>query len=103
MLNVDEVYWQSTIDAFLPNMILQKAANASGGLTTFYDGPMDRNVLAKQALLLGAANTNDTAFLRTRADLNHPSDTQGWFNSVRPTNPAQVTAYAVVVEGAAET
>src|SRR3984957_17350686 len=24
MLNVDEVYWQSTIDAFLPHMILQK-------------------------------------------------------------------------------
>ncbi len=61
MLNVDEVYWQSTIDTFLPNMILQKAANASsGGLTTFFDGPMDRNVLAKQAKLLGAANTNTT-------------------------------------------
>ncbi len=100
MLNVDEVYWQSTIDAFLPNMILQKAANASGDLTTVYDGPMDRNVLAKQATLLGAANTNTTAFLRTRADLNQPSDTQGWFNSARPTDPAKVTAYAVVVEGA---
>ena len=69
-------------------------------MSTFYDGPMDRNVLAKQALLLGAANTNTMAFLRTRADLNQPSDTQGWFNSARPTNPAQVTAYAVVVEGA---
>jgi hypothetical protein len=102
MLNVDEVYWQSTIDAFLPNMILQKA-NASGNdLSTFYDGPMDRNVLAKQAaaLTLAGANTNATAFLRTRADLNKPSDTQDWFNSTRPTNPAQVTAYAVVVEGA---
>ena len=57
MLNVDEVYWQSTIDAFLPHMILQKARDSSGdGLSTFYDGPMDRNVLAKQALALGAAN-----------------------------------------------
>jgi hypothetical protein len=101
MLNVDEVYWQSTIDTFLPHMILQKAKDSSGGgLSTFYDGPMDRNVLAKQALALGASNTNTTAFLRTRADLNQPSDTQDWFNSARPTDPAQVTAYAVVVEGA---
>jgi hypothetical protein len=101
MLNVDEVYWQSTIDSFLPNMILQKAKDSSGdGLSTFYDGPMDRNVLAKQALALGAANNNAMAFLRTRADLNQPSDTQDWFASARPTNPAQVTAYAVVVEGA---
>ena len=101
MLNVDEVYWQSTIDAFLPHMILQKAKDSSGdGLSTFYDGPMDRNVLAKQALVLGTANTNAMAFLRTRADLNQPSDTQDWFVSARPTNPAQVTAYAVVVEGA---
>ena len=68
MLNVDEVYWQSTIDAFLPNMILQKAANNSGqGLSTFYDGPMNRNVLAEQAKLLGAANTNTMAFLRRSA------------------------------------
>jgi jacalin-like lectin domain-containing protein len=101
MLNVDEVYWQSTIDAFLPHMILQKAANSSGqGLSTFYDGPMDRNILAKQASLLGAANTNTMAFLRTRADLNQPSDTQDWFASAPPTKPSQVTAYAVVVEGA---
>jgi hypothetical protein len=101
MLNVDEVYWQSTIDTFLPHMILQKAKDSSGGgLSTFYDGPMDRNVLAKQAVALGASNTNTTAFLRTRADLNQPSDTQDWFNSARPTDPAQVTAYAVVVEGA---
>ena len=50
MLNVDEVYWQSTIDAFLPHMILQKAQDSSGdGLSTFYDGPMDRNALAAQA------------------------------------------------------
>jgi hypothetical protein len=101
MLNVDEVYWQSTIDAFLPNMILQKAADPLGDdLTTFYDGPMDRSVLAKQAVALGAANTNTLAFLRTRADLNHASDTQTWFASARPTDPAKVTAYAVVVEGA---
>jgi hypothetical protein len=101
MLNVDEAYWQSTIDAFLPNMILQKAANNSGqGLVTFYDGPMDRDALAKQASLLGAANTNTMAFLRTRADLNQPSDTQDWFASAPPTKPSQVTAYAVVVEGA---
>jgi hypothetical protein len=92
MLNVDEVYWQSTIDTFLPHMILQKARDNSGdGLSTFYDGPMDRNVLAKQALALGAANTNAMAFLRTRADLNQPSDTQYWFACARPTNPAQVT------------
>jgi jacalin-like lectin domain-containing protein len=101
MLNVDEDYWQTTIDAFLPHMILQKARDASGdGLSTFYDGPMDRNVLAKQASLLGAANTNAMAFLRTRADLNSPSDTQDWFAGARPTNPSQLTAYAVVVEGA---
>ena len=101
MLNVDEDYWQSTIDAFLPNMILQKARDPLGNdLSTFYSGQMDRNVLAEQARLLGAANTNTMAFLRTRADLNQPSDTQDWFASARPTNPAQVTAYAVVVEGA---
>ncbi|HTZ67672.1 MAG TPA: hypothetical protein VMB83_09415 [Roseiarcus sp.] len=101
MLNVDEVYWQTTIDAFLPHMILQKARDESGdGLATFYDGPMDRNVLAKQAPLLGVANTNAMAFLRTRADLNSPSDTQDWFAGSRPTNPSLVTAYAVVVEGA---
>src|SRR5579863_4128350 len=101
MLNVDEAYWQTTIDAFLPHMIIQKAQDPQGdGLSTFYDGPMDRNVLAKQALLLGAANTNTTAFLRTRADLNQPSDTQAWFASARPTDPGKVTAYAVVVEGA---
>ena len=102
MLNVDEVYWQSTIDAFLPNMLLQRTANDSkdGALSTVYEGPMDRNVLAQQALLLGAGNTSDTAFLRTRADLNQPSDTQNWFNSARPTDPSQVTAYVVVIEGA---
>jgi hypothetical protein len=103
MLNVDERYWQSTIDAFLPNMILQKASDSSGNnLSTFYDGPMDRDVLAKQAgsLAVANANTNTMAFLRTRADLNQPSDTQDWFASARPTDPAKVTAYAVVVEGA---
>jgi hypothetical protein len=101
MLNVDEDYWQSTIDAFLPNMILQKARDPFGNdLSTLYGDPIDRNVLAEQARLLGAANTNTMAFLRTRADLNQPSDTQDWFASARPTNPAQVTAYAVVVEGA---
>ncbi len=30
MLNVDEVYWQTTIDAFLPHMILQKARDELG-------------------------------------------------------------------------
>lgn len=98
MLNVDEVYWQTTIDAFLPHMIVQKAQG--DGLSTFYDGPLDRNVLARQAQLLGAANTNATAFLRTRADLNQPSDTQDWFSGSPPTNPAQLATYAVVVEGA---
>ena len=101
MLNVDEVYWQSTVDAFLPHMILQKAQDSSGdGLKTFYDGELDRNVLATQAKLLGAANTNTMAFLRTRADLNQPSDTQDWFNGAPPTDPAQLATYAVVVEGA---
>ena len=63
---------------------------------------MDRDVLAKQAgsLAVANANTNTMAFLRTRADLNQPSDTQDWFASARPTGPAKVTAYAVVVEGA---
>jgi len=101
MLNVDEVYWQTTIDAFLPHMIMQKAQDPQGdGLSTFYDGPLDRNVLAKQAQLLGASNTNTMAFLRTRADLNQPSDTQDWFSGSPPTNPAQLATYAVVVEGA---
>jgi hypothetical protein len=82
-------------------MILQKAQDPSSSvLTTVYDGPMDRNVLAKQATSLSAANTNALAFLRTRADLNLASDTQTWFASARPTDPAKVTAYAVVVEGA---
>ncbi|HLY00052.1 MAG TPA: hypothetical protein VKR62_15235, partial [Roseiarcus sp.] len=103
MLNVDEVYWQTTIDAFLPHMIMQKAQDPQGdGLSTFYDGPLDRNVLAKQAQLLGASNTNTMAFLRTRADLNQPSDTQDWFNGSPPTSPAQLATYAVVVEGAEE-
>jgi hypothetical protein len=72
-------------------------------LKTFYDGPLDRNVLAKQATLLAAANanTNTMAFLRTRADLNQPSDTQDWFKGGPPANPAQLATYAVVVEGAA--
>jgi hypothetical protein len=101
MLNVDEVYWQTTIDAFLPHMLMQKAQDPQGdGLSTFYDGPLDRNVLAKQAQLLGAANTNAMAFLRTRADLNQPSDTQDWFSGSPPANPAQLATYAVVVEGA---
>jgi hypothetical protein len=102
MLNVDEVYWQTTIDAFLPHMIMQKAMDPMGlGLTTFFDGELNRNVLAAQAKLLGAANTNTLAFLRTRADLNQPSDTQDWFNGAPPTDPAQLATYAVVVEGAA--
>jgi hypothetical protein len=46
-------------------MILERARDDSGeGLATFYDGPMDRNALAKQAVLLGPANTNAMAFLR---------------------------------------
>ena len=51
MLNVDEVYWQSTIDAFLPHMILQKAADRFrlGARRRSTTARMDRNVLAKQA------------------------------------------------------
>ena len=103
MLNVDEVYWQTTIDAFLPHMIIQKATDPTGlALTTFYNGALDRNVLAEQAALLAKANanTNTMAFLRTRADLNQPSDTQDWFNGAPPTKPAELATYAVVVEGA---
>ena len=50
--------------------------------------------------MLGAANTNALAFLRTRADLNQPSDTQDWFGGAPPAGPAQLATYAVVVEGA---
>jgi hypothetical protein len=38
----------------------------------------------------------------TRADLNHPSDTQDWFAGARPTDASQVTTYAIVVEGAGQ-
>jgi hypothetical protein len=41
----------------------------------------------------------DGACLRTRADLNSPSDTQDWFNGTRPLDGSQVTSYAVVTEG----
>ena len=102
MLNVDEVYWQTTIDAFLPHMILQTEGGPNADLSTFYGDAMDRNVLAAQALRLGGANTRDVAYLRTRADLNHPSDTQDWFAGARPTDASQVTTYAIVVEGAGQ-
>jgi hypothetical protein len=97
MLNVDEVYWQSNVDAFLPNMIMQKVNN--GNPSDFYTGPLNRSVLAVQAMALGGNNTNDGACLRTRADLNQPSDTQDWFNGTRAQNPSQLYTYAVVVEG----
>ncbi len=96
MLNVDEVYWPATVDTYLPHMIVQTVQSGSR-LETFYDGPLDRNVLATQATLLGANNSNTGACLRTRDDLNHPSDTQDWFNGTA--DPSTVTAYAVVVEG----
>jgi hypothetical protein len=98
MLNVDEVYWQSTVDAFLPNMILQKVDNGAPS-GDFYTGGMNRDVLAAQAIALGNHNSNTGACLRTRADLNQPSDTQDWFNSTRATTPQQLVSYAVVVEG----
>ena len=97
MMNVDDVYWQSDVDTFLPHMIVQKVNN--GAPHDFYTGPLDRNVLAQQAAALGGNNTNKGACLRTRADLNQPSDTQDWFNGARATSPAQLTTYAVVVEG----
>jgi hypothetical protein len=97
MLNVDEVYWQTNIDAFLPHMILQKVNDGRPG--DFFTGPLDRNVLAAQAQALGANNSGTGACLRTRADLNQPSDTQDWFNGTRPQGAAQLTTYAVAVEG----
>jgi hypothetical protein len=97
MMNVDDVYWQSNVDAFLPQMIIQKVNN--GAPHDFYTGPLNRNVLAQAAAALGNANTSDSACLRTRADLNQPSDTQSWFAGARATNPSQLTTYAVVVEG----
>jgi hypothetical protein len=106
MLNADEVYWQTNVDAFLPHMIMQTADHWRDGqgvnqtsLNDFYTGPLDRNVLARKAIDLGAKNTNSTACLRTRADLNHPSDTQDWFSGTRPQEASQLTTYAVVVEG----
>ena len=97
MMNVDDVYWQSNVDAFLPHMIVQKVDN--GSPSDFYTGPLDRNVLAQQAVALDGNNNNNGACLRTRADLNQPSDTQDWFNGARATSPAQLMTYAVVVEG----
>jgi hypothetical protein len=97
MLNVDEVYWPANVDTFLPHMILQKVQN--GSPSDFYTGQLNRNVLTAQAPLLGGNNTSDGACLRTRADLNQPSDTQDWFNGTCPQDGSQVTAYAVVTEG----
>jgi hypothetical protein len=107
MLNVDEVYWQSNVDAFLPHMIMQTVTSEMMGNPParvyyqhdFYTGPLNRNVLAQQAVALGSNNTGDTACLRTAADLNSPSDTQDWFNSTRPTQASQLATYAVVIEG----
>lgn len=81
-------------------MIIQTAMHLMGvRLKTFYDGALDRNVLAHHAALLTNANANSNrmAFLRTRADLNQPSDTQDWFNGAPPTKPAELATYAVVV------
>jgi hypothetical protein len=97
MMNVDEVYWQSNVDALLPHMIVQKVNN--GSTSDFFTGPLDRNVLAKQAAALSGNNNSSGACLRTRADLNQPSDTQDWFTGARATSPTQLTTYAVVVEG----
>ncbi len=103
MLNVDEVYWPATVDTYLPHMIVQtvQAGVAFGAskLETFYDGPLDRNILATQAARLASNNSNTGACLRTRDDLNQPSDTQDWFNGTCPGDSSAVTAYAVVVEG----
>ena len=96
-LNVDEAYWQSDVDTFLPHTILQTVSN--GVPSNFYTGTMDRDVLAKQASALGGNNTNTGACLRTSADLDQPSDTQDWFNGTRATTPSQLTTYAVVIEG----
>ncbi|KIM95500.1 hypothetical protein OIDMADRAFT_34244 [Oidiodendron maius Zn] len=48
----------------------------------FYIGPLDRQVLGMQAIALGDRNTNQTARLRTSADLNRPSDTQDWMPAI---------------------
>ncbi|WP_051536776.1 fascin domain-containing protein [Nitrosospira briensis] len=97
MLNVDEVYWPGTIDPFLTQMIMQKVEN--GHTSDFYIENLNRNGLAEQAALLGPSNANDHACLRTRHDLNQPSDTQDWFNGSIPKDSSEVTAYATVVEG----
>jgi hypothetical protein len=96
MLNVDEDYWPTTIDAFLPHMIVQTVAN--GFPADFFTGALDRNVLAQEAIKLGANNDQTTACLRTRADLNQPSDTQDWFAGSYP-GETGVTTYVVVVQG----
>jgi len=95
-LNVDEDYWPTTIDAFLPHMIMQTVTN--GVPRDFYTGSLDRNVLAEEAIKLGTRNDQTTACLRTRADLNQPSDTQDWFSGSYP-GETGVTTYVVVVNG----
>jgi hypothetical protein len=99
MLNVDEVYWPSNVDAFMTHMILQKVLPPPLGPQDFYTGPLNRQTLAQQAALLGGNNFTDGACLRTAADLNHASDTQDWFNGTRPVDGSQITSYAVVTEG----
>jgi hypothetical protein len=104
MLNVDEVYWPSNVDAFMTHMILQRVVTVSGPAGSgqnpedFYTGPLNRKTLAEQAARLGADNVTDGACLRTAADLNSPSDTQDWFSGTRPLDGSQVTSYAVVTE-----
>ena len=62
MLNVDEVYWPSNVDAFMTHMILQKVVTVSGPAGSgqnpedFYTGPLNRKTLAEQAARLGADN-----------------------------------------------
>ena len=51
-----------------------------------------------QAIALGDRNTNQTACLRTSADLNRPSDTQDWMPGTRAA-PNGGTPYAVVAKG----
>jgi len=98
MLNVDEVYWQSTIDNFLPHMIVETVVLNSNSPQPFFTGSLNRQVLVQQAINLGDRNTNGTACLRTNPDLNQPSDTQDWMASTRAA-PNGVTSYAVVAKG----
>jgi len=95
MLNNDEVYWQTNVDDFLSHMIVETVDN--GQPQPFDEKPLNRYALAEAAAALGKRNTNSTARLRTRAELNEPSDTQDWMTGTLP-GPTDVQCYAVVLK-----